>query len=105
MKKNLLWSSALFFSLLLAGTASAEKSSIEQGKKLFNDPTLGKSTNDTSCASCHPNGKNLEKAGENPKLTKMINRCITGPLKGNKIDGRTTEMRSLKMYIESLGDK
>ena len=91
--------------LLLAGPALAGKSSIEYGKELFNDPHLGGSTNEDSCNTCHPNGEGLEKAGRNQHLAKVINRCITGPLKGEKIDGRSAEMRSLKMYIESLGEK
>jgi cytochrome c553 len=89
--------------LLLAGPALAGKSSVEYGKKLFNDPQLGGSTTAESCNDCHLDGKGLEKAGSNPKLSAVINRCITGPLKGEKIDGRSVEMRSLKMYIESLG--
>lgn len=98
--------SIFFLFIILAGfsvgTAGAN-SSVEDGKKLFNDPTLGASQNDKSCASCHPDGEGLEKAGSNPKLTQMINRCIVGALKGEKIDGRTSEMRALKLYIESLG--
>ena len=84
-------------------SVAGEKSSVEYGKKLFNDPTLGGSTNDKTCNSCHDNGIGLEMAGTNPKLSKIINTCITKPLKGNKIDGRTVQMRSLKMYIKSLG--
>ncbi len=79
------------------------ESSVELGKKLFNDSTLGGSTNEKSCNSCHENGKGLEHAGSKKNLSKMINRCITGPLGGQKIDGRKVEMRSLKMYIQSLG--
>jgi cytochrome c peroxidase len=88
--------------LLTGGQAMAGKTSVELGKKLFNDPTLGGSTNDKSCNSCHADGKGLEKAGDNKKLVKVINQCITGPLKGKKIDGRTADMRSLKLYIKSL---
>jgi len=87
---------------LLCVPAFGGKSSLDFGKKLFGDPTLGGSTNDKHCGSCHPDGKGLEKAAGNKKLTKMINRCITGPLEGQKIDGRSVEMRSLKLYIESL---
>ena len=75
---------------------------MELGKKRLTDPTLGGSANDKSCNSCHADGKGLEKASDNKKLVKVINQCITGPLKGKKIDGRTAEMRSLKMYIKSL---
>ena len=87
---------------LFATTGMAGKSSVEMGKKLFNDPTLSGSTNDRTCNSCHDNGSGLEKSGNNKKLAKIINRCIIGPLKGKKLDGRSIEMRSLKMYIHSL---
>lgn len=101
--KKMLIGSVIMVLVMVAGVAMAGKSSVEMGEKLFNDPTLGGSTNDTTCSSCHPDGKGLEKAGDNNKLAEVINRCITGPLKGSKIDGRTVAMRSLKMYILSLG--
>lgn len=101
--KKMLFSVALVFAVCIsANVAFSGKSSVEMGKKLFNDPTLGGSTNSKSCASCHPKGEGMEKAGDRSDLVKMINRCITGPLKGKKIDGRKVEMRSLKMYIQSL---
>jgi cytochrome c peroxidase len=84
--------------------AVAGKSSVELGKKLFNDPALGGSTNSTSCNTCHPDGKKLARAGKRKDLTAMINRCIVGPLKGERIDGRTVAMRSLKLYIKSLSE-
>ena len=106
MKKARLVMVVLTGALLLIGSqAMAGKSSVELGKNLFNDKTLGGSSNDKSCNSCHANGEGLEKAGDNKKLVKVINQCITGPLKGKKIDGRTADMRSLKMYIKSLSAK
>ena len=102
MKKKISLTVGICAGLIIGGQAWAQKSSVELGKKLFEDPGLGGSTNSKSCASCHPGGEGLENAGDNPKLTSMINRCITGPLKGSKIDGRKVEMRSLKMYIQSL---
>lgn len=102
MKKSFSLTGVALALVLLATPAMAEKSSVELGKKLFNDPGLGASKNDKSCNTCHNDGKGLEKAGGNPKLTKVINKCITGPLEGEKIDGRTVAMRSLKMYIQSL---
>jgi cytochrome c553 len=84
--------------------ALAGKSSVDYGKQLFNGASLGGSKNSSSCNTCHADGKGLEKSGSNPKLVKVINQCITGPLEGEKIDGRTAEMRSLKMYIQSLGE-
>ena len=91
------------FIFFAASVVTAGKSSIDLGRNLFNDPTLGGSSNATSCNSCHLNGRGLEHAGSNPKLSKTINKCITGHMAGNKIDGRTVPMRSLKMFIESLG--
>ncbi len=102
-KKTLALIGAVAITLAAAGPAFCGKSSVELGKKLFNDPALGGSTNDTSCNTCHPDGKKLENAGKRKDLGKMINRCIIGPLKGKRIDGRKIEMRSLKMYIQSLG--
>jgi cytochrome c peroxidase len=90
---------------LTALPALAGKSSVELGKQLFNDPSLGSSTNDKSCNSCHPGGEGLEKAASLKDLSKTINLCVTGPMAGKKLDGRGVEMRSLKMYIESLGGK
>jgi cytochrome c peroxidase len=92
--------------VLLSGLpALAGETSVELGKKLFNSPGMGGSTNGKSCNTCHPNGAKLEKAGENKGLAKAINACITGPLGGKKIDGRSAEMRSLKLYSESLAQK
>ncbi|RMH18176.1 MAG: hypothetical protein D6696_13680 [Acidobacteria bacterium] len=39
---------------LMPAMEKAQKGSVENGKKLFNDPKLG--TNGQSCASCHPGG-------------------------------------------------
>lgn len=103
MRKSNLLMVLLAGTFLVAGSqALAGKSSVEHGKELFNDPTLGGSTTDKSCNSCHPGGEGLEKAGSNENLAKIINRCITSALKGEKIDGRSVEMRSLKMYIQSF---
>lgn len=82
-------------------TAWAENPSVELGKKMFNNPGLGASENATSCNSCHPAGKGMEKAAT-PQLASMINRCIKGPLKGEGISEKTVAMESLKMYIKSL---
>lgn len=103
MQKRKVMLCAVMSLLMTAGLAMAAKSSVEYGKQLFNDQNLAGSTNEKSCNSCHANGKGLEGAGENEKLSSAINKCITGPLGGKKIDGRSAEMRSLKMYILSFG--
>ena len=88
--------------VLCSYSAYAEKPSVEHGEKLFNNPGLGGSKNATSCGTCHPEGKNLEKAGTNPRLAAMVNRCIQGPLRGEEINENTEAMESIKMYIQSL---
>ena len=102
MKKMKIVPLVMAILLLCFSSAWAEKPSIELGEKLFNNPRLGASMNDTSCASCHPGGKGMEKAGANPRLAKMINMCIRGPLKGEPLNEETVAMQSLKMYLKSL---
>lgn len=80
-------------------------SSLELGKKLFTSPGLGGSSTGKSCNSCHPNGEKLGQAGAKKDLGKSINHCVTSSLAGKKLDGRGVEMKSLKMYIESLAQK
>lgn len=96
----------LAISMIMALTATVamakEKTSVELGQKLFNDPKLGGATSGQTCNTCHPGGKGLEKAGDKANLDDMIDKCIVGPLKGKKVDGRTVEMKSLKLYIQSL---
>ena len=98
-----------FFALVLStltmsACASTEKvPSASEGEKLFNDPQLAGSVNASSCATCHPGGKGLEKAADNPKLVSVINACIVGPLEGRRLQEDSVEMLSLKLYVESFG--
>lgn len=100
--------SGFLFSVAFAGNGDAER-----GKALFNDPkAFGGST---SCSSCHPDGKGLEKSGaegkkewKNPagtfkSLEETINVCITMANKGKAIDTKSQEMKDLVAYIKSLG--
>ncbi len=96
----------LFLAILCAGGiafAAQGGATIEKGKKLFHDPSLG--TTGKSCNSCHPEGKGLEKAGSRPDLRDIINGCLTIPLKGKAIDPTSEEMESLVLYIKSLRSK
>ena len=67
---------------------------------LFTDASLGGSTNEKSCNSCHPGGQGLEKSVDN--VAKMVNQCIEGPLAGKAIDTESQEMKDLISYIRSL---
>lgn len=92
------------FILLIAGIAlAAQEASLEKGKALFNDPKLG--TSGKTCATCHVDGKGLDKAAKNTELENTINACITTPLKGKALDVKSSEMRSLVLYIQNLSRK
>ncbi len=104
--KRFSWFSALalYAVFVLSACAAAENEpSASEGEKLFNDPQLSGSANASSCATCHPGGKGLEKAFENPQLVSVINTCVTGPLEGRALEENSVEMQSLKVYIESFG--
>ncbi len=104
MKKIAKISVLFCFALIALPTiALSQKSPNETGRQLFTDPSLGGSAaNGKSCASCHENGKNLETASKKAKLTELINKCITSQMGGKKIDGRSSEMRAVKLYLKSF---
>ena len=104
MRKQI-WLAALAVLIIAAGIAcAAGKSSEETGKEMFNDPKLGGSANESSCNSCHAGGKGLENAAGKKKFSKLVNNCLVGKMEGEKLDGRTVSMRSLKKYIQSLAN-
>jgi len=94
---------SIAIALITAPVFAAEEPTSELGKKLFINPGLGDSQNSISCNTCHPNGEGLEKAGQKSNLPQMINQCIVGPLKGQEIFEDTVAMKSLILYIKSLG--
>lgn len=102
MKKTCLIIGLAGFVAVYAGLGIGGEASIEQGKQLFNDPSLGGSANKTSCADCHPDGSKLEQAGNKSNLTQMINTCIERPLKGQALEVDSPEMDSMIQYIKSL---
>lgn len=76
---------------------------LETGRNLFESSALG--TSGKSCATCHPGGRKLEWAStfEEDKLTRVVNNCIGSMLKGKALDPASEEMKSLVLYIRSLG--
>ena len=101
MKKQI-WLAAVLAIFFLGTAHAARKTSAELGQELFNDPKLNGSTDESSCNSCHAGGKGLENVAGKKKLSKLVNNCLVGKMAGEKLDGRTANMRSLKMYIQSL---
>lgn len=86
-----------------AFAAAGGKSSVENGKVLFESKSLG--TNGKSCATCHPGGSGLEdlSANDSSELEKITNRCIEKALKGKPLAFGSTELSSLVLYQKSLG--
>lgn len=102
MKQMRLVFAVMLLVVCCAGAATAGEASVAQGEKLFNDPKFGNASSGKSCNSCHAGGKGMEKAGKAGGKAQVINDCIVGKMKGQKVNGRTAEMRSMKKYIESL---
>ncbi len=100
---------------LLLVTSAFAAGDAKKGKMLFDDAKFAGGS--TSCNSCHPDGKGLEKAGMKGKkewtnpggtwlsLEDANNVCIILANKGKAIDPRSAEMKDLVAYIKSLGKK
>jgi cytochrome c peroxidase len=103
MKKMMVTAAILFAAMAGFGgyATAAETTSVEYGKKLFGDPSLGGPGSIQSCNTCHPSGKGLQNAWKNVKLSEKINNCI-GAMKGKALPMDSREMRSLVLYIQSL---
>jgi mono/diheme cytochrome c family protein len=93
--------------IILAGSFSLALAAGDagKGKILFGDTKLGGETAGSSCNSCHPGGKGLEKAGARKDLPKVINACIETALKGKPLSLKSPEMADLVAYVKSLGAK
>lgn len=83
------------------------------GKSHFMNPKFA--GGQRACNDCHPNGRNLEKAGAKTKFSLMgkevnslegaINLCITNAIMGKAIPEDSDEMKGMVSYIKSLGAK
>ena len=91
---------------LLAGAGLSQAGgNVENGKMLFESPTLGGGTTGKTCATCHPGGKNLSSklfSGSRDSLAEMVNTCIEKPLGGQAIDPAGSDMTDLVAYMETL---
>jgi hypothetical protein len=94
----------LLMPLLLSSLAWAAGPSMERGKELFNSTKLG--TNGKSCATCHRDGKKLERAATyaDGELGEIINQCIKNPLVGKGLDPSSIDMKSLIMFIRGFSN-
>ncbi len=90
------------FVLLVLALAGVAAPSVERGRTLFGDKSLG--TNGRTCASCHEGGKRLEDLGEydDVKLGEYANTCIKGMLKGKPLAPGSVDLRSLVLYLRTF---
>jgi cytochrome c len=102
MKKTCLTIGLILLVSASANVGMSSDATVAKGKELFNNPGLGGSANQSSCGSCHPDGRGLKNAGSKENLTDMINMCIERPLKGQALDAASPEMKALQLYIKSL---
>ncbi len=111
MKKTLVFVAALMMTGTLVYAAS-----VDNGKALFESPTLGGGTTGQSCNTCHEGGENLGSdlferkqftiMGMDKKaLADVINVCIEKPLGGTAIDPQGQEMQDLMAYMKTLINK
>ncbi len=99
---------AVLVSVLVLGTTvvwAGASPLMQRGKELFESPALG--TNGRSCASCHAGGKKLEWVGtyDDAKLSAIINTCIKKPLRGKPLPTDSDDLKSMILYIRSIGGK
>ena len=73
----------------------------KNGKKLFSDPKLADSTNDTACINCHQEEDAFKSLSKDKDLNKIINICITNTLEGKPLGNDSQEMKDLKSFILS----
>ncbi|WP_298036894.1 cytochrome C [uncultured Desulfuromonas sp.] len=90
--------------LLFFGAAAAigfEGPSADIGRILYDSPKLGSSGN--SCSSCHPVSRGLKNIVRlnDASLKTAINACLQSALLGRLMDGESTEMNSLLLYLRS----
>jgi cytochrome c len=97
--------------VLFAVTAVFAGGSVEKGKALFNDPSLG--TNGKTCNYCHPDGAQIN--GQRSSYTIMgtkldsiedaVNFCIKMALKGKPLSKGSQKMKDLVEYLKTLKGK
>ena len=115
MAYGLLFTAALAVHEGDVGSAALLSGDVEKGMTLFNDTKFAGATSGKSCNSCHPNGKDLEKAVDKKEFSIMgkkqnsleeaVNICIEMALKGKAIDTTSDQMKDIVAYITSLTGK
>jgi len=110
---KIIWPSMIVMGLISSTAFSMHHTPGERGKMHFNDPKFAGGSN--ACASCHPDGKGLEKAADKKEfkimgkaqksLEEAVNFCIENANKGKAIDVKSEQMKDIVAYINSLKGK
>ncbi len=100
MKKTALILSCILV-LSVTVVCFATDGDVERGKKLFSDPQLSGSSNNTACIKCHQENDAFKSISKEKDLNKIINMCITKPLAGNALENNSQDMKDLKSFIQS----
>lgn len=98
------------FSVFLAVTGPCLGADAQQGKLLFESPTLGGGTSGKTCLTCHEHGRDFSpetlrrkqyRVMNNPigSLAEVINFCIEVALRGEAIPENGEEMKDLLAYL------
>lgn len=94
------------------GEAKSFQDVIDYGKKLWKDPSLGKSG--LSCATCHEGGRSFKETARKPyphyvsmpnrvvTLDQMINFCMKVPMKAEPLAWDSEEMTAIAAYLENV---
>ncbi|OQX06773.1 MAG: hypothetical protein BWK76_25730 [Desulfobulbaceae bacterium A2] len=113
MKKVFILVTAL---MMTGGLTLAYAASADNGKILFERPSLGGGTTGKSCSTCHEGGKNLgsdlfERKQfaimkiDKKSLAEVVNICIEKALGGVAIDTEGRDMKDLLAYMKTLVTK
>jgi len=103
MKKTALILSSIFL-LSVIVVCFASEGNPERGKKLFSDPKLAGSQNETACILCHDKKDTFKSLSKEKNLNETINMCITQALKGNALEDDSQDMKDLKSFIQSQSE-
>ena len=97
MSKSILVIGMLFMTGFYAH--AIETPSLSLGKALFDSAELG--TKSRSCATCHPQGKGLDKVGDfnDAELKDIINACLRDAIGSQTISLESQEMNALVGYV------
>lgn len=100
--------------IILLLQTTAHGADLDNGRRLYLDPTLGGGTAGKCCFTCHEQGRDLPAdlgrrtsfplmGNTMGKLADVVNSCIEMALRGQGLDPQSKEMTDLIAYLTWLG--